>query len=220
MSRYTITIKNLIDNNFNFGLQDYPIFDETYRDTLNQKILNHYYEDEIGFETANLFKFYLNNKMAEIMPKYNTLYGVQKEIMDNNLWLGDTNIIESFTAEDSENNTSNSTDNTTNNSSTTSSNKNLFQDTPQGSLDTTALENQRWATNVTFDNGTDSTTNTIQNAQNVTSSMTGANNYLKTIIGNKGRKYNIEVLKDLESNFMNIDLMIIEDLSELFMGIL
>lgn len=220
MSKYTITIKNLINNGFDFGLQDYPIFDDEYRSTLNQKILNHYYEDEIGFETANLFKFYLNNKMDEIMPKYNTLYNVQKEIMDNNLWLGDTNITERFNAEDTKNNSSNLTDSTTANSSTTTTSKNLYQDTPQGSLDTTALENQRWATNVTFDNGTDSSTDTTQNTQSMSSQSSGENSYIKTIIGNKGKKYNIEVLKDVEKNFMNIDMMIINELEELFMGIL
>ena len=49
MSRYTTTIRRLIDNNFDFQMTSYPIFDENYRDILNQKILNHYYEDEIRF---------------------------------------------------------------------------------------------------------------------------------------------------------------------------
>ena len=51
MAKYTITIKTLIDNNFDFQMTSYPIFDEQYRNTLNTKILNHYYENEIGFET-------------------------------------------------------------------------------------------------------------------------------------------------------------------------
>ena len=58
MSKYTITIRQLLKNNFDFGLNNYPIFDESYRSTLNQKILNHYYENEIGLETPELFKFY------------------------------------------------------------------------------------------------------------------------------------------------------------------
>ena len=65
MSNYTTTIKTLIDNNFDFKMTSYPIFDENYRETLNQKILYHYYENEIGFETASLFRFYLNNKFIE-----------------------------------------------------------------------------------------------------------------------------------------------------------
>ena len=40
MAKYTTTIKTLIDNNFHFALDDYPIFEENYRTVLNQKILN------------------------------------------------------------------------------------------------------------------------------------------------------------------------------------
>ena len=78
MAKYTITIKTLIDNNFDFQMTNYPIFDENYRNTLNQTILYHYYENEIGFETAPLFRFYLNQKLNEIMPYYNELYKIQK----------------------------------------------------------------------------------------------------------------------------------------------
>ena len=69
MAKYTITIKTLIDNNFDFKMNNYPIFDENYRETLNNNILNHYYENEIGFETAPLFRFYLNQKFRMVMQQ-------------------------------------------------------------------------------------------------------------------------------------------------------
>lgn len=74
MSKYTTELRYLIENHFDLGLQDYPIFDEAYRETLNKKIINHYYFREIGMETAELFKIYLNMTMNEIMPYYNQLY--------------------------------------------------------------------------------------------------------------------------------------------------
>ena len=55
MAKYTITIKTLIDNNFDFQMNNYHIFDENYRKTLNDNILHHSYENEIGLETAPLF---------------------------------------------------------------------------------------------------------------------------------------------------------------------
>ena len=39
MAHYTITIQTLINNGFDFKLDNYPIFDENYRETLNNKIL-------------------------------------------------------------------------------------------------------------------------------------------------------------------------------------
>ena len=203
MAKYTITIKSLIDNNFDFKMNNYPIFDENYRNTLNNNILYHYYENEIGFETASLFRFYLNQKLNEIMPYYNELYKVQKKIIDENLLLNNVNLTERLTGS-----------NTTNTSSTSQSSnkgKNLFQDTPQGQISQTDIDNQTWATNLTLNK------NDIEDESSATGS--GTNEYLKTIVGNNGGKFNIDVLNDIKNNLMNIDLMIINELNDLFMGI-
>ena len=211
MAKYTITIKTLIDNNFDFQMTNYPIFDENYRETLNHNILYHYYENEIGFETAPLFRLYLNQRLNEIMPYYNELYKVQKKIIDDNLLLNNVNIKESLTGEN-ETQTS-SISNSTNSGS--SNNKNLFQDTPQGQISNIELENQSWATNLTLNNNTSN--NTINDTSNSTGS--GTNSYIKTIIGNNGSKFNIDLLNDIKNNLMNIDLMIINELYDLFMQI-
>lgn len=203
MSKYTTTIKVLKDNNFNFGLDSYPIFDENYRETLNNNILNHYLMNEIGFETAELFKFYLNQKMNEIMPYYNELYKVQKKLIDENLLLNNVNLTETLHGS-----------NTTKTSSTSqslSNGKNLYQDTPQGEISQTDIDKQTWATNLTLNK------NKIEDESNATGN--GTNEYLKTIIGNNGGKFNIDVLNDIKNNLLNIDMMIINDLNELFMQI-
>lgn len=211
MAKYTITIKTLIDNNFDFQMTNYPIFDENYRETLNNNILHHYYENEIGFETAPLFRFYLNQKLNEIMPYYNELYKVQKKLIDDKLLLNNVNLTESLSGNSTTQ--SSSTSQSTNNG--TSNNKNLFQDTPQGEISNTDINNQKWATNLTLDSNT--TNNTINDTSNV--SGNGTNSYLKTIIGNNGGKFNIDILNDIKNNLMNIDLMIINELYDLFMQI-
>ena len=203
MSKYTTTIKVLKDNNFNFGLDSYPIFDENYRETLNNNILNHYLMNEIGFETPELFKFYLNQKMNEIMPYYNELYKVQKKLIDENLLLNNVNLTETLHG-------SNTTE-TSSTSQSLSRGKNLYQDTPQGQISQTDIDNQTWATNLTLNK------NKVEDESNATGN--GTNEYLKTIIGNNGGKFNIDVLNDIKNNLLNIDMMIINDLNELFMQI-
>lgn len=219
MAKYTITIKTLIDNNFDFQMTNYPIFDENYRETLNNNILHHYYENEIGFETAPLFRFYLNQKLNEIMPYYNELYKVQKKLIDDNLLLNNVNLQEELQGSNTNNTTTtgSSTSQSTNNG--ISNNKNLFQDTPQGQISQTDIDNQKWATNLTLDKNT--TNNTINDtSSNSGSANTNATNtYLKTIIGNNGGKFNVDILNDIKNNLLNIDLMIINDLNELFMQI-
>ncbi len=74
MSIFTITIQEMLECGYQLSLYKYPIFDESYRDTLNKKIIRHFYFREIGFETPDKFNFYLENKMEEIMPIFNKMY--------------------------------------------------------------------------------------------------------------------------------------------------
>ena len=204
MAKYTITIKTLIDNNFDFKMDSYPIFDENYRDTLNQNILYHYYENEIGFETASLFRFYLNQKLNEIMPYYNELYKVQKKLIDDKLLLNNVNLTEELKGRN--------TTQTSTVSQSTNKGKNLFQDTPQGNISQQDINSQNvYATNITLND------NSIND--NSSANGSGTNEYIKTIIGNNGGKFNIDVLNDIKNNLMNIDLMIINELYDLFMQI-
>lgn len=202
MSKYTITIKNLIKNGFIFNLYGYPIFDENYRSTLNQKILDHYLMSEIGLETPALFNHYLGSKLNEIMPYYNTLYQKQKNLLDN--LEHNVNLTETFNR--------NIENETSGESTGTSNNKTLFEDTPQGQLVQSTMENMTHASNINFGKSTDTT--------NSTSSGNSTEDYVKTITGNNGGKYNIDILNEIKNSLMNIDLMIINELSDLFMGIL
>lgn len=225
MARYTITIKSLIDNDFDFGLDDtssYPIFDEAYRNTLNTKILDHYYLDEIGFETPALFRKRLLTRLNEIMPYYNTLYENQLDKIDN--LLGNVDLSETMDRDytKTENNTNNTTTSGNSTSNSTSNNKNLFQNTPQGQITQTDINSQTWATNVTFDSGTIGDTSTTSGTSNATNTQTGSStdDYIKHITGNNGKKYNIELIEELRKGLLNIDLMIIDELYDLFMGLI
>jgi hypothetical protein len=213
MAHYTITIQTLINNNFDFQLDKYPIFDENYRETLNNKILNHYFDAEIGFETAPLFRHYLLAKLNEIMPLYNIMYEKQKDLLEN--IFGNVNLTETFQGENSNN--SNVENNSQSNSTGNSNMKNLFQDTPQGELDTTSINNQKWATNLSLNEN--STNGNITDNSTSVGNSNGTNNYIKKIVGNNGGKYNIELLKEIQNSIINIDIMIINELQDLFMGI-
>lgn len=219
MAHYTITIKSLIDNNFDFQLDEYPIFDENYRNTLNQNILYHYYENEIGFETAPLFRFYLKQKLNEIMPYYNELYKVQKKLIDENLLLNNVNITENLQGTNTNNTSTTASSQSNSSNNGTSNNKNLFLDTPQGDEYKGTINDTNYATNVTFDNNTSNNTIQDTSSNSGTANVSGTNAYIKTIIGNNGAKFNIDVLNDIKNKLMNIDLLIINELNDLFMQI-
>ena len=213
MAHYTITIQTLINNNFDFQLDKYPIFDENYRETLNNKILNHYFDAEIGFETAPLFRHYLLAKLNEIMPLYNIMYEKQKDLLEN--IFGNVNLTETFQGENSNN--SNISNNSHSNSTGNSNMKNLFQDTPQGELETISINSQKWATNLTLNEN--NTSGSIEDDSTSIGNSNGTNNYIKKIVCNNGGKYNIELLKEIQNSIINIDVMVINELQDLFMGI-
>ena len=97
MSKYTISILELIreytaDSTLPISQRidlaipkifdfSFPIYEESHRKVLERKILMHYLNKEIGLETPDLWKLYLENRFNEIMPYYNELYRLQDEMM-------------------------------------------------------------------------------------------------------------------------------------------
>ena len=133
MSKYTVELRWLIENNYDLGLITYPIFDETYRTALNNKIKEHFKYREIGYEVPGLFKDRLNQRMAEIMPLYNQYYKSA---------LTEYDVFQTYNL----NTVSNRLNKVTNkgttdgNTSTITDNKNVQSDTPQGLLAMTDIE--------------------------------------------------------------------------------
>ena len=276
MSKYTTELRYLIENNFDIGLKDYPIFDENYREPLNQKIINHYYFREIGMETAELFKRYLNNTMREIMPYYNQLY--KSELLEFNPFYNvdktvtadkNNNSVSDFVGNisgkntqtaDTENTQTNngkqqtttaatSTGESVGNSTTTNKNKNVSSDTPQGFLSINSIENETYAsaaemgnaesinnskatsnnseTGMTDQTTADETKATGNSKSNATTETDTANkttsndfeNYISHVIGkSEGETYS-EMLMKFRETFLNIDMMIIDELKTCFMMI-
>lgn len=59
---------------YNLGLKDYAIFDEKYRETLNNRIIDHFRYRKIAAETPAMFIYFMNRRMNERMPTYNAIY--------------------------------------------------------------------------------------------------------------------------------------------------
>lgn len=263
MAKYTIELKTLVEQKYKLNLENYPIFDETYRDTLNNKIINHYYFHEIGFETPDRFNHYLGTTMSEIMPYYNQLYESAKLEIEP---LVTDNFTETTTRTGDETTTTNgvnqsqvksntenkqvndltTTNNVTNNSEGTNTsnatNTKYQNDTPQTPIKKNWISDDGFyassvETGVT--NGTDNSETTQTSNGTTTNTGNVTNNYsedtinsnfkddkevknrnltdTKTTTGSK--KSQAELLKLYRDTFINIDLMVIGELKNLFMGV-
>lgn len=216
------------------GLSDYPIFDELYRETLNNKIIRRYYMREIGQETVGQFTFMLRRNMHEIMPYYNQLYKSENLVTDPLLshnmdyseqWTRDETIIDDIDTTDKS--TSNATNNSTSNSTSNSDSRNVFQDTPMNQLKSGGIKDLDYATNVTYDEN-DVTSNSSTNSTNVNETSSVGTNDKKQVGDYDGTKKHNEkgydgsqsdLLLTYRKTFINIDLMIVEELSPLFFGL-
>lgn len=181
---------------------DYPIFDETYRGVLETKILKHYYTREIGLETVGLWLHKLDVKMNEIMPYYNQLYN--SCLLEFNPFYN----TDLTTKRDIKTNEKGNSKDETN---TKTKEWELYSDTPQGSVKN--LENETYLTNATKNTGDGNTLNKGEtNVDNV-------QDYLETVKGKVGGENYSSLLEQYRKTFLNIDMMIIDDLSDLFMNI-
>lgn len=261
------TIQKAIPKVFNF---DFPIFDDSYRNVLCTKILKHYYTREICEETVGLWKLRLNTRLNEIMPYFNQLY--KSELLEFNPFYDvdittkndgnkteNTSVSESGTEDKSgsgdssrESNDSSTTKNTatnafTNNSTTTNTDtqKDLYSDTPQGSLknveNETYLTNARKiannksevGTNTGSGNGTDNTeykdtfseenfnsySENTSRSKNGSTNLTSTDAYIQTVKGKNGGASYSKLLDEFRKTFINIDMQIIDNLNDLFFGL-
>ena len=232
MSRYTIELRYLIEGNYDLGLKDYPIFDESYREQLNNKIIQHYYFREIGFETEALFKNRLNQKMNEIMPYYNQMYESSKLKIDplSTIDLEEVFSRTSKTTGEGTSSTSGTGNNTNNFNSTDTTDYgkiSKFSDIAQAQTTPNEILNDKYLTSATVDDGQDKNTNTGTNTSQTESTTSGTSTDERNLDedttltrkGNNGTASESELLNMYRETFLNIDMMIIDDLDELFLGI-
>ena len=197
-------LDNSVDKIFDF---DFPIFDENYRTVLERKILLHFYTREIGFETVGLWKLKLKTKLNEIMPYYNKLYN--SELIEfNPLYTIDKTIKRE--GEGTQEHTGKDTD--TSDGWTHNEALDKYSDTPQGSIDN--LVEGDYLTNARQVINEGSYHNTVEMQKGTT--IKNINDYTDHITGYESRDVS-ELLIKFRKTFLNIDMMIINDLDSLFM---
>lgn len=231
------------------GLDSYPIWDTAYRNLLNDKIIDHYYFNEIGSETVALFAWEVRRKMNEVMPWYVKMWEAQELITDpltdygrkhheeRNLGREDVGKADSQWGETGSSTTDVSETGKLDRKTTDSTHdRNVFQDTPMSMLgdgEPSAVSNLEYATTVTYDdytsNGTlgdstvrDSLTDASSRRDGTRNDATNDKRNEKELTDWETVGYNssqAELLDKYRKYYMNIDLLIIDELKTFFMGL-
>lgn len=189
---------------FNFS---FPIWNESYRTTLEKKIIMHYFNKEIGMETVFLWQFYLNERLNLIMPYYNKLYETTVQDFD---YLQDFNMSETKTRNVASTDDVNYKGNGT--STGTENSKSVDSDFPQATL--SGLDY------ATTSNESESNTNTsTQTTSENKATRNEDENYTLTRNGLNGSHTQTQMLQEYRDALINIDFQVIEELKDLFMMI-
>ena len=86
MAEYTIELRSIIESGINIFDFPYEFYNEEKRREFEQKFIRHFYFREIGCETVDRFKWYLEDKMQTVFPYYNELFksaSIEYDILDN-----------------------------------------------------------------------------------------------------------------------------------------
>ena len=217
MADYTLTLGNLIDRGFDtdeklhLSAQYYPIF------ALR----------EIGSETPQMFVFYLGRTMREQMDYYNQLYlSAQRKFdpfitSDIKQTMDSTSTNESSgksTGEQSNTSTANSTSDTTADNSSMTFNSEF----PQTRID----DFRKYATTASQTDSTGNTHTSTQQDSTATATSTSNTDYAHSsdkgnstshTLGTSGSQS--QLLQDWRSTMLNIDMMVINSLEGLFLGV-
>jgi hypothetical protein len=198
------------------ALKAYPLFDPNHPDDLlfdgqrraelNQRIIEHYYLREMGHETVSVFVFQLRKKLREVMPQYNGLYRSELLKFDPISSIGVTT-----KRNDTSTNTSNRSSNAEADNTGNATSRNVTQDFPQTEL----ADGADYATGGGISTS-GSRGNTKSTSQDIGSDEATANGE-STSTGYQGSPSRL--LTEFRSTILNIDMMVVGDLEELFLGI-
>lgn len=188
------------------GLQYYPIWEESYRPTLNGKIYDHFLLREIGFETIDLFRQRMRSHMNDIMPYYNQLFKTQLDMIDplrtiNLSTITDGNFNQQVTAENE----------TGAVSSNTTGSRAINSDFPQNMLN----GNSDYASSGADVNGkTTVESNATESNESESDSTQHTENQVTGYQGIPG-----DIVTSLRQAIVNIDLSIMDAMEPMFMQV-
>lgn len=190
---------------------DYDLSKNVSRETFEKNILNHYLMRRINFETLSLFKIMLENKLNEILPKYNVLFDKLNEfdIFKANVHTRDY----SESRNETNTNTTELTSNLTVKSD--SNNETGFSDTPQSNIED--IKNNKYLTEFTNNNNTSNSVNSGTTTNKGNGTNTSGIEISETVTNSVDNE--VDVLIRFQSDFNNVMTMIYKDLDCLFYGI-
>ena len=227
----TVELGQLVDSGVDVWAFDYPVPAQTVtyngktapvpfdKKAFEQKILDHYRFRQIGQETVGRWLHYFRSRIREIMPYYVQLYEFEAKWFNVDDPLESYNLVETFEGNSSGSGTvttSGSSENTSESSGTTEATR-KHSDTPQGSISNL----DSYMSEATREDGTQTNGSTVtgSDSSETGTENTGSSSHTLTRRGNIGVQPLGTEVKNIRDAFININLMVINELKDLFLQV-
>ena len=215
MCKYTLELRHIYDDKtYNLFDFEYNLYDNDLKIYFQEKFFQHFMFNEIGFETIGKFKQRLKSKLNDIYPYYRQLYLTEVRTKNVDFMLN-KDLKESFVREieGTGTNVSNTNNNSTVNGNSTT--ENFQSDTPQGRIDN--IENFMSSADKSKNNNSTNSLDEL-NSRNESNSKSIEKTEMVSQ-GNIGVTSSAGLLQKWREVLINIDLLIFEELEELFMQV-
>lgn len=206
MPVFTMELWRVLEMTDDIGLNDYPIFEDAYRERLNKLITDHYHDREIGMETIAKFRHSVMRRMNEVMPYYNGLYETQKISYDPLSTIDIRTLSTGKSATDTE-----ASGESTSTMSNEGGSRAVQSNTPQVRLS----GNGDYAS-AAADTTSDSNASGTGTEAQASSTSEESENESRTS-GYQGAASSL--IMEYRRSLMNIDLLVIDELADMFMGV-
>lgn len=215
-TKVTVELRELVESGVNIWDFDYPSYYKGEEKTaFEKKVLDHYYFRQIGQETPARWLHYFRTRIREIMPYYLDIYKsveLFKSIEDP---LESYNLMETYKETGTGSATSQDSSSSETSGTTTSEHTRKFSNTPQGSIDNL----DSYLTEATKEDGTDASETSGTATSSGTSSTETEKSYELSRRGNIGVQPLGDEIRKLREAYINVDMMIINELNDLFLGV-
>lgn len=225
MGSFTLELRRLYESpNIQIFGFDYDFYtdDKEIKKNFEKKFIDYYYFDQIGFETVGKFKHRLRTKLNTIMPIIKKRYETELASKDINFLLNKDlteTTSRSLDKEDTTNNTNNANSKNINDS-TANENTNFKESSLNNGNARLGMDRL-----TTINENSSSMNNTVNASSNSQSNFNGQTrgNENETITfksqGNIGVTSSAELLEKWRSVIIDVDMEIIKECRDLFMGV-
>lgn len=247
-SKLTLELRDVIAGGVNIWDFEYPsYYKDEQKAEFEQKVIDHYYFRQIGQETVGRFLHMFRTRIKEIMPYYIDMYKSVEIMHGLENPFDNVDVVETFeqrstgtasgsatgessgseTVEGSASETSERTDNKT----VSDSKSHKFSNTPQGSIsnldsymteasvDIASVTEQLDGTASGTSETNTSTSTTGTASQTSSSESSGTVTHTLTRKGNQGVNTFAHDIIEFRKSIINVDMLVINELNDLFLGI-